>query len=152
MARRARVPNDEREAIDAALRHVDFLAVEINTLDRAIAIDASDSPDVRRLMSVPGVSVITATGTLLVRAGGGLTGALVQLAALAARRRRRQARHVPLVHERGHGHRPAAADLADDPVVADLGAGEEHLVEPVRAVHLVLRADLDAGLVQSMMK
>jgi transposase len=30
-------------------------------VDRAIAVDASRSPDVRRLMSVPGVSLITAT-------------------------------------------------------------------------------------------
>ena len=47
--------------MNAGLRQVDFLTVEIDALDRAIAIDAARSSDVRRLMSVPGVSVITAT-------------------------------------------------------------------------------------------
>lgn len=55
------LPSDEREAVNACLRHVDFLTTEIAAIDRAIAIDASRSPDVRRLMSVPGVSIITAT-------------------------------------------------------------------------------------------
>jgi transposase len=55
------LPTDEQDAVDAGLRQVDFLTGEIDALDRAIAIDASRSPDVRRLMSVPGVSVITAT-------------------------------------------------------------------------------------------
>lgn len=55
------LPSDERDAINACLRHVDFLTGEIAAIDRAIAIDASKSSDVRRLMSVPGASVITAT-------------------------------------------------------------------------------------------
>jgi transposase len=54
------LPSDERDAVNAGLRQVDFLTGEIAALDRAIAIDASRSPEVRRLMSVPGVSVITA--------------------------------------------------------------------------------------------
>lgn len=55
------LPNDERDAVNAGLRQVDFLSSEIDALDRAIAIDASCAPYVRRLMTVPGVSVITAT-------------------------------------------------------------------------------------------
>jgi transposase len=55
------LPSDEREAVSAGLRQIDFLTSEIEALDRAIAVDATHSPDVRRLMSVPGVSVITAT-------------------------------------------------------------------------------------------
>lgn len=55
------LPTDERDAVDAGLRQVDFLTGEIDALDRSIAVDATGSPDVRRLMSVPGVSVITAT-------------------------------------------------------------------------------------------
>jgi transposase len=54
------LPVDERDAINAGLRQVDFLTTEIEALDRAIAIEASQSADVRRLMTVPGVSVITA--------------------------------------------------------------------------------------------
>ena len=45
-----------------------------------------------------------------------------------------------------HGDRPAAPRLADEAVVADVRAGEEHLVEPVLAVHLVQRPDLDDRL------
>jgi len=55
------LPADEREAVDACLRQVDFLTGEIDVIDRAIAVDASKSQDVRRLMSIPGVSIITAT-------------------------------------------------------------------------------------------
>lgn len=55
------LPDDEREAVTAGLRQVDFFTAEIDELDRAIAIHASRCGDVRRLMSVPGVSVITAT-------------------------------------------------------------------------------------------
>jgi transposase len=55
------LPIDERDAVDAGLRQIDFLTSEIDALDRSIAVDAAGSPDVRRLMSVPGVSVITAT-------------------------------------------------------------------------------------------
>jgi transposase len=56
-----KLPDDEREAVTAGLRQVDFFTVEIDALDRAIANHASNSVDVGRLMSVPGVSVITAT-------------------------------------------------------------------------------------------
>jgi transposase len=55
------LPDEERETIAAGLRHVDFLTGEITELEAAIARDALASPDVRRLMTVPGVSVITAS-------------------------------------------------------------------------------------------
>lgn len=55
------LPADERETIAACLRHVDFLDTEIAVLDRAIATEALQSPDTLRLMTVPGVSVITAS-------------------------------------------------------------------------------------------
>lgn len=54
------LPGDERETVDAGLRHVDFLTVEVDAIDRTIAANAAQSADVRRLMGVPGVSVITA--------------------------------------------------------------------------------------------
>jgi transposase len=55
------LPEDERETIAGCLRHVDFLDVEIGALDRAIAREALRNPHVLRLMTVPGVSVITAS-------------------------------------------------------------------------------------------
>jgi transposase len=54
------LPAEERETVDGCLRHVDFLDQEVAVLEREIALEALDWPDIRRLMSVPGVSVITA--------------------------------------------------------------------------------------------
>jgi transposase len=54
------LPAEERETIDGSLRQVDFLEREIAEADRVIATDALCSPEVRRLMTVPGVNVITA--------------------------------------------------------------------------------------------
>lgn len=55
------LPADERETVDGCLRHVDFLDGEVAALDRAIAREALRSPAVLRLMTVPGVSVVTAS-------------------------------------------------------------------------------------------
>jgi transposase len=54
------LPLDERETVDASLRQIDFLEAEIADVERVIASDALASPDVKRLMTVPGVNVITA--------------------------------------------------------------------------------------------
>lgn len=54
------LPDEERETVTGCLRHVDFLDKEIAVLERVVASAALAWPDVRRLMSVPGVSVITA--------------------------------------------------------------------------------------------
>ena len=50
----------ERETVDAALRQVDFLDIEIAAVDQLIAADALGWPEVKRLMTVPGVNVIVA--------------------------------------------------------------------------------------------
>jgi transposase len=55
------LPADERDTIAGCLRHVDFLDAEITALDQAIAREALRSREVMRLMTVPGVSVITAS-------------------------------------------------------------------------------------------
>ena len=52
------LPPDERETIVGWLRHIDFLDGEIGVLERAIAREALTSAEVRRLMTVPGVSAI----------------------------------------------------------------------------------------------
>jgi transposase len=54
------LPFDERLTVDGCLRQIDFLAEEIVELDRELARQALDSPEIRRLMTVPGVSVGTA--------------------------------------------------------------------------------------------
>ena len=55
------LPDDERETISGCLRHVDFLDREVGELDRAIAGQALTNDAILRLMTVPGVSVITAS-------------------------------------------------------------------------------------------
>jgi transposase len=55
------LPDDERETIAGCLRHIDFLDGEVAALDRAIAGEALRKPEVLRLMTVPGVSAITAS-------------------------------------------------------------------------------------------
>ena len=59
--RELELPEEERETIAGGLRHVDFLTGEITELEAIIAREALDSAEVRRLMTVPGVSVITAS-------------------------------------------------------------------------------------------
>jgi transposase len=50
----------ERETVDSALRQVCFLDTEIAAVDRLIAAEALSWPEVKRLMTVPGVNVIVA--------------------------------------------------------------------------------------------
>src|SRR2546428_19 len=62
---RLELPVVERETVDGCLRQIEFLDREIAELERVIARDALARGDVRRLMSVPGVNVITATRSWL---------------------------------------------------------------------------------------
>jgi transposase len=55
------LPADERETVDGCLRQIDFLDGEIAILERGIAEHALHSDAVKRLMTVPGVSLMTAT-------------------------------------------------------------------------------------------
>ena len=54
------LPLVERESVNAALRHVNFLDDEIADVERVIAEQALGWPEIRRLMSVPGVNLICA--------------------------------------------------------------------------------------------
>src|SRR5215207_11223242 len=54
------LPTDERETVDGCLRQIDFLDGEIAILERGIAEHALHSDAVKRLMTVPGVSLMTA--------------------------------------------------------------------------------------------
>jgi transposase len=54
------LPGEERETVDSALRQIDFLEGELQDADRVIATEALSSVEIRRLMTVPGVNVITA--------------------------------------------------------------------------------------------
>ena len=54
------LPLEERESVDAAMRHVEFLDAEINAVEKVIAQQALSWPEIRRLMTVPGVNLICA--------------------------------------------------------------------------------------------
>jgi transposase len=58
--REVELPVEERETVDGCLRQIDFLDEEIAEVERAIATDALGSPEIKRLMTVPGVNVIVA--------------------------------------------------------------------------------------------
>ncbi len=54
------LPVCERETVDSAVRQIDFLDGEIAEVEKVIAAEALSWPQVKRLMSVPGVNVIVA--------------------------------------------------------------------------------------------
>jgi transposase len=54
------LPLEERESVDAAMRHVEFLDAEIAAVEKLIAQQALSWPQIRRLMTVPGVNLICA--------------------------------------------------------------------------------------------
>jgi transposase len=54
------LPLEERESVDAAMRHVDFLDLEIAAVEKLIAQQALSWPEIRRLMTVPGVNLVCA--------------------------------------------------------------------------------------------
>lgn len=54
------LPADERETVDGCLRQVDFLAREVDALERGLARTALSSEGIRRLMGVPGVNLVSA--------------------------------------------------------------------------------------------
>jgi transposase len=54
------LPADERLTLEGCLRQIDFLDSEIAALQAVLAKQALDSPEIRRLMTVPGVNMVTA--------------------------------------------------------------------------------------------
>ena len=55
-----KLPLEERESVDAGIRHVEFLDSEIAAVERLIAQQSLSWPEIRRLMTVPGVNLICA--------------------------------------------------------------------------------------------
>jgi transposase len=54
------LPLDEQLTLEGCLREIDFLDDQLRALEAVLARHALGSPDIRRLMSVPGVNVHTA--------------------------------------------------------------------------------------------
>jgi transposase len=62
------LPDDERLTVEGCLRQVDLLSAEVDAIDRQIAESALHSPEIKRLMTIPGVDVTTAA-TLIAAIG-----------------------------------------------------------------------------------
>lgn len=60
------LPEHEREQVDSNLRLHDALDVEVELIERQLAAQALARPDVRRLMTIPGVGAITALALVAV--------------------------------------------------------------------------------------
>lgn len=58
--REVELPIEERETVDGCLRQIEFLDGEIAEVEKQVAAAALGSPDIKRLMTVPGVNVIAA--------------------------------------------------------------------------------------------
>jgi transposase len=58
------LPADEREMVEACLRGIDFLDREVAAIDRALAELALASPELRRLLTLPGINFVTACALL----------------------------------------------------------------------------------------
>lgn len=54
------LPEDERHTVQGGLRQLDFLTEEVSLIDRAVGEHALACPEIRRLMTIPGVDVLTA--------------------------------------------------------------------------------------------
>src|SRR6478752_4812165 len=54
------LPLDERLTVDGGLRQLDFLTGELAQVDAIVAEHALGDEDVRRLMTIPGIDVVTA--------------------------------------------------------------------------------------------
>src|SRR5665213_2877391 len=54
------LPVEERESVDAGIREIEFLDAEIAAAERLVAQQALSWPEIRRLMTVPGVNLICA--------------------------------------------------------------------------------------------
>ena len=54
------LPVEERESVDAGIRQIEFLEAEIAAVERLIAQQALSWPEIRRLMTVPGVNLVCA--------------------------------------------------------------------------------------------
>jgi len=58
------LPADEREMVEACLRGIDFLDREVAAIERALAELVLASPELRRLLTLPGVNFVTACALL----------------------------------------------------------------------------------------
>jgi transposase len=114
--RELELPVEERETVDGCLRQIDFLDDEIAAVEKQIAAEALGSPEVKRLMTVPGVNVIVAA-TFLAAVGdiGRFPGQRQLVGYLGLDPRVRQSGNSPATHGRisKQGSAPARHALVE---------------------------------------
>jgi transposase len=99
--REVELPVEERETVDGCLRQIEFLDQEIAEVEKQVARDALISPQIKRLMTVPGVNVIVAA-TFLAAVGdvGRFPGQRQLVGYLGLDPRVRQSGNSPATHGR----------------------------------------------------
>jgi transposase len=99
--REVELPAEERETVDGCLRQIDFLDTEIAEVEKQIAREALVSPQIKRLMTVPGVNAIVAA-TFLAAVGdvSRFTGQRQLVGYLGLDPRVRQSGSTPATHGR----------------------------------------------------
>jgi transposase len=99
--REVELPVEERETVDGCLRQIEFLDQEIAEVEKQVARDALTSPQVKRLMTVPGVNAIVAA-TFLAAVGdvGRFPGQRQLVGYLGLDPRVRQSGSTPATHGR----------------------------------------------------
>src|SRR6266511_3645056 len=58
------LPADERETVQSCLRHVEFLDGDLRLVDPTIAEQVLSWPEVRRIMTIPGMGATAAAGVM----------------------------------------------------------------------------------------
>jgi transposase len=99
--REVELPIEERETVDGCLRQIEFLDQAIAEVEKQVARDALTSPQIKRLMTVPGVNVIVAA-TFLAAVGdvGRFPGQRQLVGYLGLDPRVRQSGSTPATHGR----------------------------------------------------
>jgi transposase len=99
--REVELPVEERETVDGCLRQIEFLDGEIAEVEKQVAREALTSPQIKRLMTVPGVNAIVAA-TFLAAVGdvGRFPGQRQLVGYLGLDPRVRQSGSTPATHGR----------------------------------------------------
>lgn len=113
------LPVEERESVDAAMRHVEFLDAEIGQAEKLIAQQALSWPEIRRLMTVPGVNLICAA-TFIAAVGN-------PHRFLTSRKLVAYLGLDPRVRQSGEGAATVGADLQARIGIGTVGAGRGRL-------------------------
>lgn len=131
------LPPDERDTVQALLRHLDFLGTELVSYEQALATEALTDATARRLMTIPGVSMVVAMALIAAVGDFGRFPTAEKLVAyLGLHPRVRQSGGQPAYHGRitKQGNAHARGMLVEAAFTAALAPG------PLRAFYSRIKA------------